>query len=149
MNNHNEHEKEIEELTNNDELIEKPKKKSKIKEAVKSNKKFTILASLLFLITISLFIIAGKSVTAQKWNYKVVEYYSDQTGRTGSGALNPSTVSIPENELNELGKQGWELVSSHIENETAYPNFGNSEYVTGLQPNVRPQKVVLLFKKPL
>ena len=141
MDNQNEHGKEVEELESNDEVLEKSKKKS--------NKNFTILVSLLCLITISLFIIVGKKLIAPKWDYKVVEYYSDQTGRTGSGALNPSTVSIPENELNELGKQGWELVSSHIENETAYPNFGDSEYVTGLQPNVRPQKVVLLFKKPL
>ncbi|MEX6585208.1 DUF4177 domain-containing protein [Paraclostridium bifermentans] len=147
MNNQNEQEKE--ELTNQNEVKQKPKKKGKIKEAVKNNKKFTILVSLLFLMTISLFIIVGKSMAAPQWSYKVVEYYSDQLERSGSGAMNQATINIPEKELNELGKQGWELVSSHIENETAYPNFGNSEYVTGLQPNVRPQKVVLLFKKAL
>ncbi|WP_394863404.1 hypothetical protein [Paraclostridium bifermentans] len=48
MNNQNDHEKE--ELTNQNEVKEKPKKKGKIKEAVKNNKKFTILVSLLFLI---------------------------------------------------------------------------------------------------
>lgn len=147
MNNQNEQEKE--ELTNQNEVKQKPKKKGKLKEAVKNNKKFTILASLLLLMTISLFIIVGKSMAAPQWSYKVVEYYSDQLDRSGSEAMSPATINIPEKELNKLGKQGWELVSSHIENETAYPNFGNSEYVTGLQPNVRPQKVVLLFKKAL
>jgi hypothetical protein len=31
--------------------------------------------------------------------------------------------------------------------ETAHPNFGNSEYVTGLQPNIRPQRVVLVLRR--
>ncbi|EPZ59017.1 hypothetical protein H477_1770 [[Clostridium] sordellii ATCC 9714] len=35
MNNQNEHEKEIEELTNNDELIEKPKRKARLKKQLK------------------------------------------------------------------------------------------------------------------
>ena len=31
--------------------------------------------------------------------------------------------------------------------ETPHPNFGNSDYVTGLQPNMRPGSVTLLFKR--
>lgn len=75
MNNQSEHEKE--ELTNQDEVQQNPKKEGKLKEAVKSNKKFTILASLLFLITISLFIIVRRSMSTPRWTYKLVQYYSD------------------------------------------------------------------------
>jgi hypothetical protein len=38
------------------------------------------------------------------------------------------------------------IVGSYLEIETAYPNFGDSKYVTGLQPNVRPQRLVLVLR---
>ncbi len=52
-----------------------------------------------------------------------------------------------ESKVKKLGKQGWELVDSFVENETVHPNFGQSNLVLGLQPNVRPNRVVLLFKR--
>ncbi len=54
---------------------------------------------------------------------------------------------IPESLLNSLGKEGWELVGTIPEVETVHPNFGNSDYVTGLQPNVRSSRVTLIFKR--
>jgi len=42
-----------------------------------------------------------------------------------------------------------ELVDSYLEMETVHPNFGDSRYVTGLQPNVRPQRLVLIFERPI
>ena len=55
---------------------------------------------------------------------------------------------VPESLLNGLGKEGWELVGTIPEVETSHPNFGSSEYVTGLQPNVRSCRVTLIFKLP-
>ncbi len=57
--------------------------------------------------------------------------------------------NLPEEMLNKLGSEGWELSSSYLEMETAWVNFGKNEYVTGLQPNIRPQRVVLVFKRKL
>jgi hypothetical protein len=49
--------------------------------------------------------------------------------------------------LDRLGSEGWELVGVFLEHETAHPNFGSEGLVTGLQPNVRPQKLVCIFKR--
>lgn len=48
----------------------------------------------------------------------------------------------------ELKSIGWEMVGSHLEMETAFPNFGKDDFVNGLQPNIRPQSLTLLFKRP-
>lgn len=86
-------------------------------------------------------------VGSARWEYLVVTLPSDAKGRTGYRALEPSTVDIPGDTLKRLGDNRWELVTAVLENETVHPNFGNSEYVTGLQPNIRPQLVRLLFKR--
>jgi hypothetical protein len=56
-------------------------------------------------------------------------------------------VNPTEIELNKLGSEGWVLVISYLELETAYPNFGDYKCVTGLQPNIRPQRAILVFKR--
>jgi len=56
-------------------------------------------------------------------------------------------VNVDVNQLTSLGSQGWELVSSYLEMETSYVNFGKNEYVTGIQPNIRPQSVICIFKR--
>ena len=83
------------------------------------------------------------------WEYKVVAVYSEGNDRIDDEALAFGSVSPSESEMNTLGLQGWELATSYLEMETAYPNFGNQGYVTGIQPNVRPQRVVFIFKRPL
>ncbi len=95
---------------------------------------------------LSMIILAGCQ-SAPKWEYKVVYVLNEGYNRTGSEALKYSTVTPDEASLNKLGDDGWELVSSYLEMETAYPNFGSSDYVTGIQPNIRPQRVVLIFKR--
>ena len=89
-----------------------------------------------------------KEVSVPKWGYKVV-YLSSDWNRIGSDAFKPAMVTPSESDLNQLGSDGWELVASYLEMETAFPNFGNESYVTGLQPNVRPQRLVLIFKRPI
>ncbi|MEN9271477.1 MAG: hypothetical protein Q6L49_12025, partial [Thermostichales cyanobacterium HHBFW_bins_127] len=60
-----------------------------------------------------------------------------------------ATINVDPKQLAEMGAAGWELAGTFLEMETAFPNFGNAEYVTGLQPNVRPQRLVLIFKRPI
>jgi hypothetical protein len=94
---------------------------------------------------------------APRYAYKVVSVQAQFTQEPPASAYNkenaaklgPTSVDIKDEQLAVLGQEGWELVGTFLEVETTHPNYGNSEYVTGLQPNVRPQKAVLLFKKPL
>lgn len=51
--------------------------------------------------------------------------------------------------LDKYGKEEWELVDTYLEMETVRTNYGNDKYVTGLQPNVRTQILVMIFKRPL
>ena len=84
------------------------------------------------------------------WEYKTVEVYPDSSSeRTGDDALKFQSITPSINEINSIGEEGWELVTSYLEIETAFPNFGDDKYVSGLQPNVRPQRVVLMFKRSL
>lgn len=81
-----------------------------------------------------------------RYEYKVLTVAADASDRTGEGALKPAGVTLDERELSKLGGQGWDVVASFLELETAFPNFGDAKYVTGLQPNVRPQRVVLVLR---
>ena len=87
------------------------------------------------------------------WEYQTVEILAETSGTAsilGENYEKLAYKTIPEfsTKLDSMGSQGWELVSSFLEHETAHPNFGNEDYVSGLQPNTRPQKLVLIFKRP-
>jgi hypothetical protein len=84
-----------------------------------------------------------------KYEYKVIGFPTESNDRTGDGAMKFASVQVDEGQITSMGIEGWELVGSFLEIETAYPNFGRSEYVTGLQPNVRPQRAVLIFKRQI
>lgn len=84
-----------------------------------------------------------------KWEYKVVYIEATEAFAYLQGDKNPSNIELTDDMINEYGLNGWELADSYLEMETVYPNFGNSQYVTGIQPNVRPQRLVLIFKKEL
>jgi hypothetical protein len=86
---------------------------------------------------------------ADKWEYKVVSVSSESHDRTGTDGGKFSSITPDEEALNQLGGEGWELASSYLEMETAWVNFGDNSYVTGLQPNIRPQRVVFVFKRKL
>ena len=82
-----------------------------------------------------------------KYEYKVLRLFAGSKDRTGAEALSFTSIQIPEADLATIGAEGWELVGTLLEMETAFPNFGKEEYVTGMQPNVRPQSAILLFKR--
>jgi len=83
------------------------------------------------------------------YNYKVISYLTNGDNRTGIGALKYASINISDDDLVLLGAQGWELVSTTLEMETSFPNFGNASYVTGIQSNVRPQRLICIFKRPI
>lgn len=69
--------------------------------------------------------------------------------RVDEDAIKFTSITPSELDLDELGRDGWELTSSYLEMETSFPNFGDKNYVAGIQPNIRPQRVVFIFKRPL
>lgn len=81
-----------------------------------------------------------------RYEYKVIKIAADKKSRTGEEALAATSANIDEKELANLGSQGWEVVTTYLETETSYPNFGDSKYVTGLQTNVRPQRLVVILR---
>jgi hypothetical protein len=99
------------------------------------------------LLIVIIFFIISCSENPKNWEYKVERFVNNGYQRTGEEAAKPSVINITEARLNELGGEGWELVSTSIEMETSYVNFGSEKYVTGLQPNVRPQSIICIFKR--
>lgn len=82
--------------------------------------------------------------TIQKW-----EYYSlIEKGRAISN-FGENSIGVPTAKLDTLGSQGWELVDAYTRIETVHPNYGNEQYVTGLQSNTRTSFVVYVFKRPI
>lgn len=98
-------------------------------------------------ISLCLLLITACSQKNKTWEYKILSVGSEGHSRDGIEAGKFASISPSENEFNALGKQGWELVGSYLEMETAWVNFGREEYTTGLQPNIRPQRVVFIFKR--
>jgi hypothetical protein len=105
------------------------------------------------LISLALFILLllGWSILRPhpKYEYKVVgvqaQFLKNSTERLNE--IGPTEIGIKDDELTVLGLEGWELVDTILEIETTHPNYGNSSYVTGLQPNVRPQRALLIFRR--
>ncbi|QXE91002.1 DUF4177 domain-containing protein [Geomonas subterranea] len=111
------------------------------------NQSKLLVKSSIAIIMIMVLTLAGYVVLrSNSWEYKVVKLNGSME-RTGADAFKVTTIVPSEENINKYGRDGWELVSSHLEYETAYPNFGNTDYVTGIQPNVRPQSLVLIFKR--
>ena len=82
--------------------------------------------------------------SASAWEYKTLEVPAHS-----AGDASPRKVNLDLPELQTLGAEGWEVAGLWLEQETVHPNFGKSEYVSGLQPNVRPSRLVVLLKRPL
>lgn len=80
-----------------------------------------------------------------KWEYKIVSVKGKEDAVTGKFQSNQFEVS--DTSLNLFGKDGWELISVFEKTETVHPNFGNEQYVSGLQPNVRTAEINFVFKR--
>ncbi|MGE5411137.1 MAG: DUF4177 domain-containing protein [Clostridiales bacterium] len=80
----------------------------------------------------------------QNWEYKIITVKGTETENS---SFDPKKFDVTDESLNLFGKEGWELVDVFETTETVHPNFGNSEYVTGLQPNVRSSEINLVFKR--
>lgn len=91
---------------------------------------------------------AAPPTSARAWEYRALAIDAPSHERTGANALAANQIALDEPTLNRLGAEGWSLATSYLETETAYPNLGNPKYITGLQPNVRPMRLVLVFMRP-
>ena len=89
----------------------------------------------------------GQKRTPPKWEYNTLAVSAEIYSKYVNGELNSKMIPDFVEELDALGNQGWEMVGVFLEHETVHPNFGKEGYVTGLQPNTRPQRVVCLFKR--
>lgn len=77
-----------------------------------------------------------------QWEYKVVRVQGESTSDSKACSYGDNTHM-----LNSMGKDGWELVSTYTEEETSFPNFGDSQYVTGIRDNTRTYAVNFVFKR--
>ena len=77
-----------------------------------------------------------------EWEYRVMEFSAKPGDKNAS-----RTVDLDIEELQMAGKNGWEIAGQWLEHETVFPNFGKDEFVTGLQPNFRPSKLLILLKR--
>ncbi len=90
--------------------------------------------------------ILGLALTSctSNWEYKIVKVKGTEKG---SSKFDPNKFEVSDESLNLFGKDGWELVDIYETIETVHPNFGNSDYVTGMQPNVRTAEINFVFKR--
>lgn len=84
------------------------------------------------------------SSCTKKYEYLVVEDRGEYTSEISSNRYKSIDV---DSILKANGNKGYELVSVVPLTETSHPNFGNSQYVTGLQPNVRTGSILYYFKR--
>jgi hypothetical protein len=93
--------------------------------------------------------ILKKAEAQALWEYNVVAAIPEMpAARTGIDAARHTQIALSaENMSKKFGSQGWELVTAYLETETAFPNFGDEKYVTGLKSNIRPARLVMIFKR--
>ena len=79
------------------------------------------------------------------WEYKVVKVAGKPAEELAD--YGPLVYGDQTAMLNKMGKEGWELVSTYTETATSFPNFGSSEFVTGIRTNTRTCVVNFVFKR--
>ncbi|MFA9399062.1 MAG: hypothetical protein ACERKV_12480 [Clostridiaceae bacterium] len=127
-----------------DDITEKKTKK-------KSNKAVRFILVLLIILLAMNSMILYKiyiRVNYTKWEYKSIIFQpSKENGKTGTQAGSSNSIEVSEQELNYLGSDGWEIVTSYLEMETAYPDLSSEKAGVSLMTNVRPQKLVIILKR--
>ena len=83
----------------------------------------------------------------RRWEYKVKRVSGESTSSFSLEDFKPSPINLTNLTSTLESEAGWELVACVPETETVHPNFGKDEYVTGLQPNVRSNAVLLIFRR--
>lgn len=79
-----------------------------------------------------------------QWEYKTqYSLPSPRPERRGEKAITASSITPAQEDLAKLGAEGWELASTYLEWETAFPQMPDKSTVA----NVRPQRLVMLFKR--
>ena len=85
-----------------------------------------------------------KKFSGPQWEYLQIKL-------NGKEEIEYSNKKFENNidELNYLGKEGWELVSTYPIVETVFPNFGNNNYHTGIKSNIRTTEIIYIFKRKI
>ena len=94
-----------------------------------------------------------------KWEYKTVYFDAQKiesleksymkTSESFEQRVSSTSILPSDSSLNKFGIDGWEIATSYLEMETVFPNLlASGDGVNGLQPNVRPQRLVVIFKRP-
>ena len=82
---------------------------------------------------------------SQTWEYKVIKVAGQDAAVMED--YGPKVFEDQTQMLNKMGKDGWELVNTYTEVGTAFPNFGNKDYVTGIRQNTRTTVLNFIFKR--
>lgn len=104
------------------------------------------MKKILFLCCLLAGVLVSCSPKEQSWEYKVVKVAGKDAEILAD--YGPLVYGDQTPMLNKMGQEGWELIDIYTEVATAFPNFGNSEYVTGIRENVRTSVVNFVFKRP-
>ena len=111
----------------------------------------TLLIFLIFIGIGTQFWVLLKPMPITKYDYTSVAILAESGPIYDENLKKLFTKRISTEKINstllEMKVQGWELVDSFLEHETSHPNFGKEDYVTGIQPNIRPSRLVLIFKR--
>jgi hypothetical protein len=116
-------------------------------------------SKLSFLSIIILVIISASCQNKIKWEYKTVYFDAEKIQSIDKSyvkgadffkrTISSSTILPSDSSLNKIGIDGWEIATSYLEMETVFPNLlASGDGVSGLQPNIRPQRLVVIFKRP-
>lgn len=110
----------------------------------KNNQKPIYMKKLIFILFAAVTLNACSSKT--QWEYKIVKVAGQEAEVIPD--FTPMVFNDQTKMLNTMGQDGWELVNTYTEINSAHPNFGNSSYVSGIRMNTRTSVLNFIFKRP-